>query len=111
GLGLVLTWVGFSAYLPTTLATIDRRTQLLSVPGIAISLASGLWLISTWQAPLWWRQRVRLAGMVVIAAAGVVTAGNNQSYFVKYGATWENAANYLRRLATLIPAVKSETLI
>jgi hypothetical protein len=104
-------WLGFAAVLPTSLVTEKfSRVHFLSAAGVAVVLASLIWLISqaVRQARLRWSVRYLAIGLLV--TLGVGRAGQVQQEIYYLEATWESQAYFLRSLAHLAPSVEDNTL-
>lgn len=110
-LGVISTWLGFAAFLPTPISAGILRVHILSAAGSAVALASLVWLVSY----LGSRSRnhqwvVRYTGIALLTAFGVAQIGLVQDDLYYLGSTWETQAYYLRSLAHLAPSVKDNTL-
>jgi hypothetical protein len=110
GVGLAATWLGFAAFLPTGSAASRIRVQLLSAPGEAITLASGIWLLGRLAREGRGRRLVQLGGISLVAIYGAVNSVASQSGVYGYAAGWENRAYFLRSLAHLAPQVTPPSL-
>jgi len=109
--GLLTTWLGLAAFLPSALATSPTRTHVLSFAGEAITLMGVTWLVSSLIVNHWWKAAIQLAGLMWVSAHGAMFANLTQQELDQYAATWQNAAYFWRSLANIAPAFKVPTLL
>ena len=109
--GVVVTWLGFAAFLPTGLIRAIERIHPFSAAGEAITLSAAIWLAGS---PLRTRPRhmwaLRYAAVGFVAAFGAAQTGYLQDDLYFWQATWETQSYYLRSLAHLVPDVEEDTL-
>jgi len=109
--GLVAIWLGFAAFLPTILIELgEGRVDFLTMPGIAVVLASLMWFAGTPIPHQGLRRMVRGIALILVVSFGISTIGRVQDDMYTYDGTWETEAIYMRSLASMIPDVTPNTL-
>jgi len=108
--GLITTWLGFVAFLPTALATVTIRTHVLSSAGESVTWMGLTWLMSGVVNNRSAQTFLRLTGLVWVITQGAVLTNLNQEELNGYAATWANNAYFFRSVTHLVPAVKQPTV-
>jgi len=111
GIGLVITFLGFAAYLPTTYGQSIERVYILAAPGAGILLAALVWLAGSFFSTRASPRITRTIAFAFLVMVGLYNINAMQAVNEEYAAVWDSQAVYLRRLAHLIPAAEPNTLL
>jgi hypothetical protein len=109
-IGLITTWLGFSAFLISSYGEYVTRVHFLSSTGFALALGSVIWGVRCLARNHLAKQIVLYAGLTMITVIGITKAGGIQESVYCFKTTWERHAVFLRSLAYVAPAPEENTL-
>jgi len=109
--GLVTTFLGFAAYLPTLYGALVERIHVTAAPGEGVLLASLAWLAGSFFPARATRRTARALIFALIAVVGLYNINAMQAVNDSYQGIWDSDAVFLRGLAHLIPAAEPNTLL